>query len=258
MKSLNLLIFIKNFIKFIIMYLNINFFIKKKIGKTGIFYFHFLFFFSDFNKWAISKKNNGFEKLISYSRKSSCILDIGSHIGLVALPLSASLNGYIHCFEPSISNFNLLKLHIKKNKSINIVANNFFVSSQNKSFEFNDNLVSSPNNSILNSKNLFFTKKKNISMITIDKYVTLKSLKPDLIKIDVEGHEYDVLLGAMETIYKYKPLIVLSYHPKLVEKNGQNDKVFLALLSRLNLTIKTIDGRKLVDLFHTDYLLSSN
>ena len=41
-----------------------------------------------------------------------------------------------------------------------------------------------------------------------------ESEKIDLIKIDVEGFEFEVLCGAKETIEKYKPVIVIEVFKK--------------------------------------------
>ena len=38
--------------------------------------------------------------------------------------------------------------------------------------------------------------------------------KVDCIKIDVEGLEYEVLLGAIDTIQNNKPAILIDFHPK--------------------------------------------
>ena len=43
--------------------------------------------------------------------------------------------------------------------------------------------------------------------VTIDDLVSEHDLKPIFIKIDVEGGEYNVLLGAVKTIAKFRPLI---------------------------------------------------
>ena len=47
---------------------------------------------------------------------------------------------------------------------------------------------------------------QNIQMITID---SLQLTKCDFIKIDVEGYEEHVINGGINTIKKYKPIIVL-------------------------------------------------
>ena len=45
-------------------------------------------------------------------------------------------------------------------------------------------------------------------MITIDEYVKINNILPDLIKIDTEGNEINVLKGASEMIKIKNPLII--------------------------------------------------
>ena len=52
-----------------------------------------------------------------------------------------------------------------------------------------------------------------VDVCSIDSYVEKNSLRPVLIKLDVEGSEYDVVSGALKTISKFKPLLLISvYH----------------------------------------------
>jgi hypothetical protein len=46
----------------------------------------------------------------------------------------------------------------------------------------------------------------------------LKEDRVDWIKIDVEGHEMDVLEGAMQTIRMQKPKIIIEIWPRNMEK----------------------------------------
>lgn len=51
----------------------------------------------------------------------------------------------------------------------------------------------------------------------------------DLIKIDTEGHEFSILLGAKGTIQKYKPILILEIWTKEDNKKQYNKiKSFLA------------------------------
>jgi len=69
---------------------------------------------------------------------------------------------------------------------------------------------------IVLKRELFHTKK-------LDHY----KYKPCLIKIDIEGHEYECILGSLKTIKKYNPIIMVEYD-KIV-----CDKIY-RLLKKLN------------------------
>lgn len=55
--------------------------------------------------------------------------------------------------------------------------------------------------------------KLTIPITTINKYCTDNNIKPDFIKMDIEGAELSALKGGIETIKKYRPQLAISiYH----------------------------------------------
>ena len=62
--------------------------------------------------------------------------------------------------------------------------------------------------------------KIKIPTITIDS-LDLASL--GFVKLDVEGHEAQVLEGGKETLSKYKPIVMIEYKPLLNKRYGAAD-----------------------------------
>jgi FkbM family methyltransferase len=56
---------------------------------------------------------------------------------------------------------------------------------------------------------------------------------PTHLKIDVEGYENEVLLGAEECINAYRPIIFLELHTELIRRRGRDPKLVLGTLKRL-------------------------
>ena len=71
-------------------------------------------------------------------------------------------------------------------------------------------------------------KKIKATFRTLDSY----KLKADLLKIDVEEFELEVLEGAIKTIKKYHPKIIIETHSRALEKQTKG------FLSRLNYKLK--------------------
>jgi len=59
-----------------------------------------------------------------------------------------------------------------------------------------------------------------IKTISIDELIERNLDPPDIIKIDVEGHEFDVLLGARKLLLARKPLLSIELHPVLLARRG--------------------------------------
>lgn len=146
----------------------------------------------------------------SYVKKSGKIIDIGANLGVVSIAISQVVpyTEFI-CFElnkdsAEIADFNLTKCNIP-HTVYNVALSDL---------DGDCGMVFAPNhqNCKLN---------KNITDITV-KTKRLDSYNFEdvsLIKIDVEGHEVEVLNGALETIRKNKPTILLEYHQ---EANSEN------------------------------------
>lgn len=59
----------------------------------------------------------------------------------------------------------------------------------------------------------------NFPRITIDEFVNVTGIVPDIITMDVEGSELEILYGALETIETHKPNFLISVHPEFMFHN---------------------------------------
>ena len=173
------------------------------------------------------------------------IFDVGSHRG-ESIDYFIKLKNLkkIQSFEPQKDIFLILK---KKYKNNNKVILNQIALSQNENYkDFYINDLSSTSsfsrlnkkslwlkikNKILNKKNPIINKIK-IRSITIDKFIKQKKIKKiDLLKIDTEGHELEVLKGALKTIKEHKvKFILIELHFSKMYQNYSKKKIesFLA------------------------------
>lgn len=147
---------------------------------------------------------------------ASMILDIGAHVGYHSMAYAkANPNVRILAFEPQNEIFEILKLNINQNgHSDRITPINKCVGNTNSLVSLSNVIDDGPNSHRqveYGSTNFYNFGGMSIGvngqpteMITVD---SLQLQQLDYMKIDVEGAEFLVLLGAGETIKKYKPLI---------------------------------------------------
>jgi len=179
--------------------------------------------------------------------KSSCgegatILDIGAHIGLFSTVAAkiAGEYGKIFAFEPAPATIPVLHQTIKINELGSLitpvnqamgkeVGNTTFFVSDNEADNSNS-LISYKEDRILNGV--------EVEVNTIDNFVSTRKLsKINFIKIDVEGAEYDTLLGGRQVFLKYKPHVIVAIHPEPIEKKGDRLEDIFDLIEELRYDI---------------------
>ena len=77
--------------------------------------------------------------------------------------------------------------------------------------------------------------------LTIDDFVRREKIRRvDYIKIDTDGHELDVLNGAIETLVGCKPIVVFELSTYMLREKGQLFSDYISVLDRLGYSL--IDG----------------
>ena len=99
-------------------------------------------------------------------------------------------------------------------------------------------------NSIIQIKEKNIIRTKKVESVSVDSFCQENNVKPDLIKVDIEGGEIKMLEGAKEVIKKFKPIIFLSYHPIHIKRLGFSKKKIFHLLDKFN--YKIIDSNAII------------
>ncbi len=84
-----------------------------------------------------------------------------------------------------------------------------------------------------------------MSMTTVDREVETLGIVPDLLKIDVEGYEYEVLQGARRLLRERKPVLCLELHLDLLERRGIAPAGIIADLCSYGYQFRSTIGRPL-------------
>jgi hypothetical protein len=115
------------------------------------------------------------------SHENLYVFDIGANIGYYAI-MAASFGHKVLAIEPESKNYKYLKENIELNK---------YDSLSNKS-----NLHS--------LSRIQGDEIETVKSITLDNVVVKYSMIPDCVRMDVEGHEYNILLGSENTLRNMK------------------------------------------------------
>lgn len=159
----------------------------------------------------ISNEVDYIDEVMEYVHKRNACVQAGGHVGMYPIKLSKYFKT-VYTFEPNDSNYECLVKNVSSYP--NIVTINKGLSNKTTEELF---LVDESPDGRKNSGAAFvkdgdfdlpsFTKE----VVRIDDVITEEI---NFIQLDVEGHEYEVLQGAAETIKKYKPIIMVEGHIK--------------------------------------------
>lgn len=143
--------------------------------------------------------------------QSSVIVDIGCHIGTYSLPLAKQGHSII-AIDGSVESIACLGEAKKRNNIENITTLNKIISNNEEVCTFYPK--SSPYSTINDEIGREYWRNRNYiqTTTTIDKLFSSKLSEVDqcdMIKIDIEGYEQEAIEGAVDTITKYKPLLLL-------------------------------------------------
>lgn len=138
------------------------------------------------------------------------IIDGGAWTGDTAESFCRTLNGncQIYSFEPDDESFCKLQRNVSsQNMNGAVYPVKLGLWSHTANLKFESCRENSMQHQVSENGNI------QIQVTSIDEFASEKNIKIDLIKMDIEGSEIEALLGARETIRKFRPsLQICSYH----------------------------------------------
>ena len=201
----------------------------------------------DLKNISIREYNKKLELIVDFAKKEKGnkinILDIGANIGVYSIGFALNSNTQVFSFEPYNKTFEILNHNINQNNFKNIQCYNFGLLNENKElflgypqhetkymsfFKYFDKYS-------LGSKTIYTGQKfdsleKKSNFYIGDNISEIKNLDAlGIIKIDVEGAEFEVLKGLEKTLSLYKPMICLETNSGYKNNNNDFDSIILFL-----------------------------
>jgi len=143
---------------------------------------------------------------LPFLKPGDTVIDIGANIGFTTLLFKRFVGnmGKVFAFEPNPTVFNFLKANIALNKIDNVLLFNYAVGEKRGKMFLADNKKDDTSNAITHEKDNGFV----ISIDCLDSLLKDFVIKTvHLLKIDTEGYEKFVLLGAKSILAKTRVII---------------------------------------------------
>jgi len=184
--------------------------------------------------------------LINNLKKGMCFIDVGAHIGDYSIIASKVVGdqGRVYAFEIDEFNYSLLDKNVKINKINNVETHHMGISDKKGKIKYiRVSASGNPlNHLVFNNEKLKDKDVVSVDCISLDEFCSKENIKPDVIKIDVEGAELKVINGMEKLLRNPNVKIFCEIHPYQLTCFGNTVNQILDKLTALGLDIFKIQN----------------
>ena len=166
------------------------------------------------------------------------VVDVGANIGANAL-LSAALvgpRGKVIAIEAHPTTFRYLQSNIELNAFSNMIAYQYAIGASSGLTRFSDSMADDSMNRVEEGGAI------EVPLVTLDELLVAQAGEIDLLKVDVEGYERFVFVGASKTLARTKA-IYFEVYERNFERFGYRTADVLRALATHGFASYVVDGR---------------
>ena len=195
----------------------------------------------------ISKLIKNIAKELDVQNDQGCFFDVGANVGLYTWEVNKICRyRKILAFEPDPENIKLLEKTLSGANLQNLEIYKCALSNQVGEISFFQDKLTSATGCVAGKDKPWVEQYLNssaneirVKTNTLDSVVS-KDKDPSLIKIDVEGHEFEVLQGGTNTLTYMKPLLIIESFPP-------NQGTVLTFLDKIGYKLLDADRHTSID-----------
>jgi FkbM family methyltransferase len=171
----------------------------------------------------------GIRFMLDHLHPGNTALDIGAHKGGYTYWMKKGVRaeGRVIAFEPQTKGARLLEKLFNRNVKVEHLAisdksgkRDLFIQPQEYEISFEASLENKYENAV----------KESVAVVTLDEYCYQHKLTPQFIKIDVEGHEQQVIKGARNILASSKPVILIECEARHIGEDAMKS-IFVELIN---------------------------
>lgn len=177
------------------------------------------------------------------------VFDVGAGEGIFTLFFARAVgeHGRVEAFEPNPENVRRVVRNVELNGFRNVGVHELGLAAEQGERELTFDPVHPGEGTVLGPlagrRRVRDTRAVGVRLERLDDVVAGRGLpKPDLVKIDVEGLEYDVLVGGRRTIEESSPVLLIEIHGPQLEAKVRNAERVVSLLEKLGYASRHVEA----------------
>lgn len=177
------------------------------------------------------------------------VIDAGANIGIYTLVATKLVGNYgkVYSFEPEPITFDNIKRNVIENACENVILTNKAVSSKTgkaKLSTWSRSKTAKTTNYLSNEEN-DLEDYVIVETVSLDDFFENKLKKINIVKIDIEGSEFEALKGMKNIIEQNSEIkIFLEFNPFTLNRAGVDIPEFVDYLMGFNFVLNNIDEEK--------------
>jgi FkbM family methyltransferase len=183
-------------------------------------------------------------ELVRRARHAHVFADVGAHVAYYSCIAGVSNRGLrLFLFEMNRDMVAVMERNLRQNGRTDAVIVNRPVADRRRLVSYS-NSSGEPGLSMRDPAGGGDSGQILVETLALDEFFAERGTWPDLIKIDVEGAEFDVLQGARQIIAQRHPVMFVEVHPRLLGNFGASAEQVYAFLRTHGYTIQRFVGHR--------------
>lgn len=160
-----------------------------------------------------SKADRDYSVILQLAKGKKCVLDVGANHGLISMLIAhQNPNATIYAMEASEEAVNIINHNVSLNGFSDRVKVTNTLIADRSGYVIPFYWEGSSGGASITKGRLGHTVEIAKATLCIDDFVTYKGIRPDFIKMDIEGAENLAIRGMTATLKQYRPDVFLELH----------------------------------------------
>jgi FkbM family methyltransferase len=177
-----------------------------------------------------------------FIRAGMTVVDVGANLGLYSLAMAEMTGptGRVISFEPDPDLYSLLRGNCEINNAGNVEAIQSALGRNSDKMTLHRLTLNSGGNHLGSGERVSFGRPVTVEVAVFDSL--FPGVRPDFIKVDVQGWELNVLRGMERTLSDADPVIFLEFWPEGLRRAGSRPEEMFSMVRELGFRLYSCEG----------------